>query len=171
MGPFKRGVLFFHASCYCDKTSCSAQSGGATQQIKEQGSPPAGKPQEAYRPQCDMSKHNLSPGGGAPHPVLGYPSTRTGVPPEWARHQLLGYPSRRMWDQWQYYGMEMGYIFPGKNMGLVELLWDGDGVPRPSNPRPPRCGGLTHKLITLPYPFPRNAGDNRRQTSLVVNTS
>ena len=34
----------------------------------------------------------------------------------------------RIWDQWKYYGMEMGY--PRKDMGPVEVLWDGDGVPR-----------------------------------------
>ena len=57
----------------------------------------------------------------------------------------MGYPPERLWDQWKYYGMEMGYPqkghgtsgsirqwiwgIPRKVMGPVEVLWDGDGVP------------------------------------------
>ena len=29
-----------------------------------------GKPQEAYRPRCKLSKHNLSQGRRVPHPLL-----------------------------------------------------------------------------------------------------
>ena len=55
-----------------------------------------GKPQEAYRLQHNLSKRNLSQGGT---PVLANE----------------GYPS---WDQWKYYGMEMGTL-PRKDMGPV----------------------------------------------------
>ena len=41
----------------------------------------------------------------------------------WITHPLEG-----IWDQWKYNGMEMGYL-PAKDMGPVEVLWDGDGVP------------------------------------------
>ena len=117
-----------------------------------------GKPQEAYRPQHNLSKRNLSgavpqswwggiplcPGWGVSHPVLAggiYPiltwlgSTPScpdqdvshldmtrggscpGVPPpsqDWGTPTCLP-PS------------------PRKDMGPVEVLWDGDGVS-------PRCG-------------------------------
>ena len=43
-----------------------------------------------------------------------------------------GVPLERTWDQWKYYGMEIGYPPPKKYMGPVEVLGDGDGVP-------PRC--------------------------------
>ena len=43
------------------------------------------------------------PGQG--YPMMGYvPQTRLVYP-----HLGLGYPLERTWDQWKYYGMEMGY--------------------------------------------------------------
>ena len=39
-----------------------------------------------------------------------------------------GVPPKRIWDQWKYYGKEMGTP-SRKDMGPVEVLWDGDGVP------------------------------------------
>ena len=84
----------------------------------------------------------LSLAGGIPHPwVGGTPSLAGGYPslglgsPSWATlwggtwDQSLGYPS-------------------GKDMGPVEVLWYGDGVPPPL---PPRCE-LTNKLKLLPSP-------------------
>ena len=55
-----------------------------------------------------------------------------GIPPEGhgTSGSIMGwrwYTPRRTWDQWKYYGMEMGY--PHKDMGPVEVLWDGDGIP------------------------------------------
>ena len=53
----------------------------------------------------------------------------------------------RTWDQWKYYGMEMEYPPPRKDMGPVEVLWNGDGVTPPH----PGCE-LTNKLKLLPSP-------------------
>ena len=91
-----------------------------------------GKPQEAYHPW-----HNLSWWGGVPQswlgrgtPVLartGYPLSGTGVPPtcDWGTPCLgLGYPFQ-------------------KDMGTVEVLWDGDGVPS-------LCGEQTENITPPP---------------------
>ena len=65
-------------------------------------------------------------GGGYPNPVPGgeYPQPApdggTLSSPGW------GYPQEGTWNQWNYYGMDMGTLL-GKDMGPVELLWDGDG--------------------------------------------
>ena len=66
-----------------------------------------------------------SPGWGVPHPdlagrgysFLGYPLARTGVPLTLAWVPPIKGPGTSHWDT------------PGKDMGPVEVLWDGDGVP------------------------------------------
>ena len=42
-----------------------------------------------------------------------------------------GTPCEGTWDQWNYYGLEMGYPLTEKDIGLVEVLWDLDGLPFP----------------------------------------
>ena len=72
--------------------------------LKSQESPAAGK----CHPRHNLSKHNLSGGGGGPSwtvsPLdgLGY------SPQEGTWSQSLGYPPESTWDQWKYYGIEMG---------------------------------------------------------------
>ena len=68
------------------------------------------------------------PGWGVPHPWTGgYPCPDLGP--------VTGVPLERTWDQWKYYGMEIGYP-PRKYMEPVEVLWNGDGdwVTPPSPP-------------------------------------
>ena len=76
------------------------------------------------------------PSCGTPPPGqywgTGSPTWDWGTPQDGMWDQSLGYPSQeRTRDQWKYYGMEMGY-HPRKDIGPVELLWDGDGVPPPA---------------------------------------
>ena len=77
-----------------------------------------------------------------PHPDLagGTPSLVGGTPSWGTPGKGLGTshwgtpPPERTWDQWRYYGMDMGYS-PRKDMGPVEVLWDGDGVTPTPLPR------------------------------------
>ena len=57
------------------------------------------------------------------------PPPGTGVPLPLGRDlgPVTEEPPERTWNQWKYYGMEMGT--PRKDMGPVEVLWDGDGYP------------------------------------------
>ena len=62
---------------------------------------------------------------------MGYFPSGTGVPPwKGPGTSHWGTTLERTWDQWKYYGMEMGYPL-GKEMGPVEVLWDGEGLPPP----------------------------------------
>ena len=130
---------------------------------EKQESPPAWT-QEAYRP--PRSKYSLcSPYPGVPpppeQPGLGYPP---GQDWEGTWDESLGYPPDRTCDQWKYYGIEIGVpprkdmgpvdilwdgdrVFPRKDMGPVEVLWDRDGAPPP-----PGCE-LTNWNSYLPSSF------------------
>ena len=96
-----------------------------------------GKLQEAYHFWNNLSKHNLS--GGYPILAGGYHIlTCRGYPILiW-----LGYP------QWDWGTSCLGLGYPRKDMGPVEVLWNGDGEPpTPPPPPPPGCE-LTNKLCT-----------------------
>ena len=72
-----------------------------------------GKMQEVYCPRHNMSKHNLLGGtwlgGTLGYPLSGSVTSHWGTPhPDWG--PVTGVP-------------------PRKDMGPVEVLWDGDGVP------------------------------------------
>ena len=118
-----------------------------------------GKPQEAYCQHHNLSKHNLSwkgdpiparglsiPGWGVPHPDLarGVPLSCGTTPswpgrgypiPGWGCTPVIGYPLS--WPSWGY--PIMGYPYPDygpvtgvysrKDLGPVEVLCNGDGVP------------------------------------------
>ena len=88
-------------------------------------------PQEAYRPRHNLLKHMLSQwgypipgwgGGGTPswpdwgYPILTWPRVGVPLPPGRDLGPFTGGP-------------------PEKDVGPVEVLWDGDGVPPL-----PRCG-------------------------------
>ena len=48
----------------------------------------------------------------------------TGLPPaswEGTWDQSLGYPQKRTWDQWKYYGMEVGYHPPSPRCGQTPM--------------------------------------------------
>ena len=113
------------------------------------------------------------PWSGVPHPWSGYPPVWTwlGYPPVWtwpgypssgsgwgtpqegAWNQSLRYPPERTWDQLKYYEMEMGT--PRKDMGPVEVLWDGEGV----LPSPVWTNKQTE---TITFPHPSEAGGKNR---------
>ena len=75
----------------------------------------------------------------------------------------LGYPLKGTWDQWKYYGREMGYSCKGhgtkvwdgdegtsrKVMWPVEVLWDRDGV---NHTPPPGVNWHTNWKYYLPHP-------------------
>ena len=52
------------------------------------------------------------PGTGVLPTLLGVPSPGTQVLPGRVLGPVTGLPPERTWDQWKYYGMEMGYLFP-----------------------------------------------------------
>ena len=92
-----------------------------------------GKLQEAHHLRRNLSKHNLSGGGCSPScPGLGvvpYPVLNGGLLPlcpEWVvPHPVVaGVPPPFPTWAWG--------ILSRKDMGPVEVLWDGDGVPLPS---------------------------------------
>ena len=88
---------------------------------------PSGKPQEAYRPQHNLSKHILSPPGGG-----GYLSSLggggvylpCGTPTSWPGQgaPTLGYPPS--WPDWGGPTLDMGVC----TLGTPVLIWPG-GVP------------------------------------------
>ena len=86
--------------------------------ISKQDSPPVWT-QEAYCPL--RSEYSLCPILGG-YPIPGWGSTLS-----WGIHHLgLGYPWEGTWDQ------SLGYPQKGwKDMGPVEVLWDGAGIPLP----------------------------------------
>ena len=63
---------------------------------------------------------------GNSRPGTGIPPPATGVPPSWD----WGTPQEGIWD------LSLGY-HPGKDDGLVEVLWDGDGYLPGVNCEPP----------------------------------
>ena len=67
---------------------------------------------------------------------LGYPHLGLGTVPRKGPGTSHWVPLERVWDQWRYYGMEMGYP-PRKDMGPVEVLWDGDAPPPGVNRQTP----------------------------------
>ena len=113
-------------------------------------------PQEAYHPRFNLSKHILSQ--GVPHSWLGVlhhrvPPSGMGIPPVWVPPSgtelppgkgpgttHLGTPGKDIG-----HGSIMGWrLLPArKDMGPVEVLWDGDGVPSPQ-----QDGGQTENITS-----------------------
>ena len=111
-----------------------------------------------YHPQCNQSKHNLSWEGGyihswagrylilslpvgVPHPVLAKWDWGT---PGRDLEPVTGVLPERTWDQWKYYGMEMGYPQKGHGTSGSIMGWRWG--------TPPYWCEVTHKLKTLPSP-------------------
>ena len=118
----------------------------------------------------ERKRHTVHPVSSTPSAVLsreGYPSLTRGYPipgyplswPDWGVPiPGWGYPREGTLDQ------SLGYP-PGKDMGPVEVSWDGDGVPPEKTCEQwkyygiemgylPRCG-QTNKLKLLPSPILR----------------
>ena len=85
-----------------------------------------GKPQETYHPWHILSRRNLFWGAGVTHPCPGGdPISGEGSTPSLAKGTpIMGYPRPDL-------GPVTGVPPTGKDMGPVEALWDGDGVPTP----------------------------------------
>ena len=68
---------------------------------------------------------------GIPCLGLGYPIPGTGYPLGGDLGPVTGVPPEKRWNHWKYYGMEIGYSTPWKDMRPVEILWIRDGSPPP----------------------------------------
>ena len=124
-----------------------------------------GKPQEAYRPRRNLSKHNLS--WGLPHPVLTRGSTPS-CPGQGVPHPGPGEGSTPSCPYWGYpilfwsgipNPVPAGYPrvppsrlgYPQKGHRTMEVLWDGDGEPP----------GVNWQINWKHYlPDPSDAGSN-----------
>ena len=138
--------------------------------------PSCGKPQEAYRPGITCpSVTDLAGGvphpvlaGGVPHPdpIMGYPPARTGVPPGRDLKPVTGVPPERTWDQWKYYGMEMGYPQKGHWTSGSIMGWRW-GKPSPP-PHTPPSGGQTENITSRRTTY---VGDNNEIPKLPISVA